>query len=370
MAYLDNMQGLSEAPRRISDKSTLLKKYDIPLQYLDYDYVEKCTNAREIEKILHILRSGEEGFYPDLIKKTEDRLKKLKPNSKFLRQVTPVINKTALDNNEQKNINNEMNYFIKEMEKNSEELNAFKGVHNSINVPIRASKTNWDDTYRDRNQNSKRISSTDYASWDKYDVDTELLKLNLEEERMKQEAEKKLNSKPKVEKTVKFNQFHTTAEALYESNREREKGNEFYRVGDYKDALHHYTNSINCHSNVNAYNNRALVYIKLKKYESAINDCNLAIKLEPLNAKAHFRKAQCYEALKQYKEALNSVEVAIEVDPNNSIGQQLAERLRNQLGIKTTGETKRLTIVEVDNDENKRLKLSVIFLLLIRFYGK
>ena len=28
----------------------------IPIEHLDYHYVEKCTNAREIEKILKVLR--------------------------------------------------------------------------------------------------------------------------------------------------------------------------------------------------------------------------------------------------------------------------------------------------------------------------
>ena len=29
---------------------------DVPLEHLDYDYVRKCTNGAELEKILRILR--------------------------------------------------------------------------------------------------------------------------------------------------------------------------------------------------------------------------------------------------------------------------------------------------------------------------
>ena len=29
---------------------------DIPVEHLDYDYIEECKNAREVEKILDILR--------------------------------------------------------------------------------------------------------------------------------------------------------------------------------------------------------------------------------------------------------------------------------------------------------------------------
>lgn len=34
----------------------LLKKYDIPIENLSYEYVEKCTDIKELEKIIRILR--------------------------------------------------------------------------------------------------------------------------------------------------------------------------------------------------------------------------------------------------------------------------------------------------------------------------
>jgi len=39
-----------------SRKITLLRKYDIPIDHLDFDYVKSCESAKEIEKILKILR--------------------------------------------------------------------------------------------------------------------------------------------------------------------------------------------------------------------------------------------------------------------------------------------------------------------------
>ena len=35
---------------------------DIPIEHLDYAYVRECKNAAEVEKILTILRSGQEGW--------------------------------------------------------------------------------------------------------------------------------------------------------------------------------------------------------------------------------------------------------------------------------------------------------------------
>lgn len=66
-------------------KKTLLEKYGIPLNHLDFDYIAKCNNAREMEKIVQILRSGEEGYYPDLTRCAEEQLQVLQPDSKLFR---------------------------------------------------------------------------------------------------------------------------------------------------------------------------------------------------------------------------------------------------------------------------------------------
>ena len=31
-------------------------KFDVPLDHLDFQYVKKCTNAKELEKIVRVLR--------------------------------------------------------------------------------------------------------------------------------------------------------------------------------------------------------------------------------------------------------------------------------------------------------------------------
>lgn len=366
MVYVDdNLQNYDEntnLPKRVSDKSTLLKKYDIPLKHLDYDYVERCTNPREIETILHVLRSGEEGHYPDLIKRTELQLQRLKPNSKYLREQTRVIKRTSLDGQELNDINRELSTFVNDMETCSNELNSFKGtaLNYTIDVPIRETKSNDVERFTNKNQNLlKRISSTDYSSWDKYDPDTELLKMDIEDERIKERFSNNSKTELKQEKCVKFNDFRTIAEAKYESNREKEKGNEYFKIASYDDALRHYTNSITCHPNVHSYNNRALVYIKSKRYERAIDDCNFAIKLDSCNVKSYTRKAQCLDALKRYKEALDTIEIAIRNEPNNQMAQQLADKLRNAIGLKDSG-TKRLTIVEIRDEDNRQIDVSIV----------
>lgn len=83
---------------------TLLEKYQIPIGHLDFGYVEKCGNAREMEKIVMILRSGEEGYFPDLTRCAEEKLKQLKPDSKLFRTEEKIQHSNVLDKHELKPI--------------------------------------------------------------------------------------------------------------------------------------------------------------------------------------------------------------------------------------------------------------------------
>lgn len=65
-------------------KKSLLDKYSIPIKYLDFDYLKKCKNIQDLEKIIEILKSGEEGYYPDLTNFAEANLRALDPNNRML----------------------------------------------------------------------------------------------------------------------------------------------------------------------------------------------------------------------------------------------------------------------------------------------
>lgn len=87
-------------------KRSLLQRYDIPINHLDFDYIKSCVNAKEVERIVAILKSGEEGYYPDLANCAENRLQQLNPQSKVLRKEVPLLNKSDLAANEYSNIFN------------------------------------------------------------------------------------------------------------------------------------------------------------------------------------------------------------------------------------------------------------------------
>ena len=47
---------------------------DVPVEHLDYDYVNECSSAKELIAILRVLRSGKEGRYYHLEDHVEKRL--------------------------------------------------------------------------------------------------------------------------------------------------------------------------------------------------------------------------------------------------------------------------------------------------------
>jgi hypothetical protein len=40
----------------LKSKKSLLKKYEIPVDHISFEYVEKCNDRKEMEKIVKILR--------------------------------------------------------------------------------------------------------------------------------------------------------------------------------------------------------------------------------------------------------------------------------------------------------------------------
>lgn len=41
-------------------------KVHVDIEMLDYGYIEKCSDAHKLRAIVDILKSGKEGFYPDV----------------------------------------------------------------------------------------------------------------------------------------------------------------------------------------------------------------------------------------------------------------------------------------------------------------
>lgn len=123
MQIATNSKSTGQIPYKYSgDTISLLSKYDISIAHLEFSYVEKCDDGKELERILQILKSGEEGYYPELMKTVENKLRMIHPKSKYLRNVSRILSKEELEKEEWKQINEDLNEWIVDVSKDNKEL--------------------------------------------------------------------------------------------------------------------------------------------------------------------------------------------------------------------------------------------------------
>lgn len=88
----------------------------------------------------------------------------------------------------------------------------------------------------------------------------------------------------------------------------------FYQE-DYSDAVQIYDRLLVFKPNDNLYSNRGLAKSRMKDYESAIQDFEIAIQQNPHDNDYHANHADAYSALKQYDRAIQSYDYAAKINP-------------------------------------------------------
>ncbi|XP_063690979.1 sperm-associated antigen 1-like [Bolinopsis microptera] len=355
MAATANLaQALGGGPSPAADKS------EVPVEHLDYTYINNCTSGKELEQILKVLRSGKEGRWQDLESRCEQRLSEVYPKSKLLRVATSLLKPGALDEETRKNVDQDITDWLNNMNerdnslKNSKNLTftALPEVRQTGNVD---SNRLTEEEKAENKANPDRINSYDYRAWDRYNPDEECEKIDEEiKTRPKPSAPK---SAPKT--TV--NPEALTDEAAKEraSEMEKNKGNEAFKAGDFEESINYYTNSIDIFPSTATYNNRGLAKIRLERFYKALEDFNWVLDKEPDNVKALLRRADTHEKIGQIKEAHADLQRSVIVDENNKRAKQLLEVFveRNKKLLAKGG--KRMKIIESSSDEEEEERSKV-----------
>ena len=66
-----------------------------------------------------------------------------------------------------------------------------------------------------------------------------------------------------------------------------------------------------------SFNNRAMAYLKLDKWDSTIEDCNYVLKFESSNVKALLRRSTALFKKKKYTDAEKDIQKCLTIEPNN-----------------------------------------------------
>ncbi|KAB2043544.1 hypothetical protein ERO13_D01G021900v2 [Gossypium hirsutum] len=108
----------------------------------------------------------------------------------------------------------------------------------------------------------------------------------------------------------------------------KDKGNEFFKAGNYLKAAALYTQAIKQDpSNPTLYSNRAAAFLNLVKLNKALADAETTITLKPQWEKGYFRKGCILEAMERYDDALAAFQIALQYNPQSAEVSRKIKRL-------------------------------------------
>ncbi|XP_058826228.1 sperm-associated antigen 1 [Topomyia yanbarensis] len=337
----------------------LLEKYGLLLEHLDFQYIGQCTKEHELEKIVKVLRSGEEGHFPELMNFSEERLKTINPDNKLFRKEIPLGTRDSISKDRWEQINSDLERWENEMKTLHDNVVNEKDISFTSIPPVRG-------VYDGLTTGSKCLLKSfvpvhthkkmkDYQEWDRYDPDTEILKMDLDEERSKDIF---LNRNQKNDKGDIANEIQsmplelTKHEKIILATKSKEKGNDYFRSKEYVSALSEYSNSIAMYPTAACFNNRAITYIKLFRFEESVSDCDACLKIEPNNVKALLRKAEALTMSDKRCEAYQVYCKVLIFDSANKLALNRIGDLRQQLPDLPPPNATLVNIVNVQNEND------------------
>ena len=103
------------------------------------------------------------------------------------------------------------------------------------------------------------------------------------------------------------------------AQKEKEQGNEFFKKGDFPNAMRHYNEAVRRDpDNAVLYSNRAACFMKLMEFQRALEDCDACIKRDPKFIKGYIRKGAALAAKREWSLAERAYQDALQIDPQNA----------------------------------------------------
>ncbi|XP_024191297.1 RNA polymerase II-associated protein 3 isoform X2 [Rosa chinensis] len=129
-----------------------------------------------------------------------------------------------------------------------------------------------------------------------------------------------------IPKSGDFGTSFGSEDSLPDAASEKDLGNEYFKQKKFKEAIDCYSRSIALSPTAVAFANRAMSYIKIKRFQEAENDCTEALNLDDRYIKAYSRRATARKELGKLKASIEDAEFALRLEPHNQeIKKQYAE---------------------------------------------
>lgn len=237
-----------------------------------------------------------------------------------------------------------------EMKKKEDELRKPPDTDKSSDKlpPVRnkSKKKKTNDTKKNPIPKTTRIKSSDYAAWEKFDIDKaceEVFDEKPSSDSEFSESDEELDKEMQKQQALKF----------------KEKGNEFFKLGNYAMAIDKYSAGLQLDpTNALILANRAMAFLKQEKFAAAEQDCHWCLALDPTYVKGYLRQATARTGLKKYKEAIADYEKVLKLEPTNKMATAEIEKLQKLLSDaeKPSTETEEVMVTAIHKTPCERSK--------------
>lgn len=122
-----------------------------------------------------------------------------------------------------------------------------------------------------------------------------------------------------LEKKIKDDEIRAYIDPV-KAEEEKEKGNEYFKKGDFSSAVKHYSEAIRRNpDDPKLYSNRAACYTKLAAFDLGLKDCEMCTTLDDKFIKGWVRKGKILQlGMQQQSKAVQAYQKALEIDPTNA----------------------------------------------------
>lgn len=116
------------------------------------------------------------------------------------------------------------------------------------------------------------------------------------------------------------------------AEKEKAKGNDYFKEKKYLDAIRCYSNAIKLNPNsATYYNNRAAAYFELEKFIETEHDCTAALKLDENYVKCYRRRGMARKRLYRLDGAASDFQKVLKLDPKDKVAVSELKEVESML---------------------------------------